>query len=147
MLGAVFGGVRGGAAGAGEVVEEVEGGDGGALGVAVAHEEAIAAEDGRAARAREPQHAQPAAAKRGRCGPPRLVSPFTALSSALQAGRALWTRQLRELRTLTRLAHSAQHAPNARYIHHHSEIFLSLLFSTLQLNLCHFLSEFLVCLY
>lgn len=73
MLGAVFGGVRGGAAG--EVVEEVEVGDGGALDVAVAHEEALAAEDGGPARAWEAQHGQPAAAQSGRCGPPRLVSP------------------------------------------------------------------------
>lgn len=113
MLGAVFGGVRGGAAG--EVVEEVEVGDGGALGVAVAHEEALAAQDGGAARAREAQHGQPAAAQRGRCGPPRLVSPLTALSpqpSALQAGRALWTRQLRELRRKS--AHSPRPQRTAR---------------------------------
>lgn len=118
MLGAVFGGVRGGAAG--EVVEEVEVGDGGALGVSVAHEEALAAEDGGAARAREAQHGQPAAAQRGRCGPPRLVCPLTALSPLLYkraapSGRDNCVSSVAS--PLTRLAHSAQHAPIARYIH------------------------------
>lgn len=64
-LGTVFGGLRGGSAG--EVVEEVEGGDGGALPFAVAHEEAVAAEDGGPARAPAAQRAQPARAQRRRC--------------------------------------------------------------------------------
>lgn len=118
MLGAVFGGVRGGAAG--EVVQEVEGGDGGALGVAVAHEEPLAAEDGGAPCAREPQHGQPATAQRGRCGPPRLVSPLTALSPLLYKRAAPSGRDncvSCVAGPLTRLAHSAQHAPIARYIH------------------------------
>lgn len=126
MLGAVFGGVRRGAAG--EVVEEVEVGDGGALGVAVAHEEALAAEDGRPARAREAQHAQPAAAQRGRCGPPGLVS-LTALSPLLYKRAAPSGRDncvSRVAGPLTRLAHSAQHAPIARYILHYSATFLLL---------------------
>lgn len=56
-----------GGAGAGEVVEEVEGGDGGALGLRVAHEEALAAEDGGPAVARLAERAQPAHAQRRRC--------------------------------------------------------------------------------
>lgn len=65
-LGTVFGGIRRGSPG--EVVEEVEVGDGGSLAVPVAREEAVASEDGGAPRAPAAHHAQPARAQRRRCG-------------------------------------------------------------------------------
>lgn len=60
---------------AGEVFEKVEICDGGSFSVTVADEEAVAAEDGRAAVAREPQHRQAAAAQGRRCTNNAPVSP------------------------------------------------------------------------
>ncbi|KAL4714111.1 hypothetical protein ACJJTC_008465 [Scirpophaga incertulas] len=91
-------GVRGRATG--EVVEEVEGRHGGALAVPVAHEEAVAAEDGGPPRAREPQHRQPAAAQRGRCQRVTLRSPLRPLRPC---GSLRRLRLLRAARCATRV--------------------------------------------
>lgn len=64
-LGTVFGGIRRGSPG--EVVEEVEGGDGRALALPVACVEPVAPQDGRPARTPGAHHAQTARAQRCRC--------------------------------------------------------------------------------
>lgn len=53
--------------GSGEVVEEVEGGDGGALGLREAYEEPLAAQYGGAALARQAERPGPPHALRRRC--------------------------------------------------------------------------------